>query len=44
MDRALNYLQREIGDYYWNALDEHDPEWLEGRFEAIAGVTGVDTW
>ena len=44
MDRALDYLQREIGDYYWNALDEINPEWLEGRFDAIVGATGVDTW
>jgi len=36
MDRALDYLQREVGDHYWNALDELDPIWLESRFDAIA--------
>lgn len=44
MDRALHYLQREVGDHYWNALDELDPLWLEGRFEAIADRTGLDHW
>lgn len=44
MDRALDYLQREVGDYYWNALDEIDPLWLERRFDAIADATGLDRW
>jgi len=44
MHRALDYLQREVGDHYWNALDELDPLWLEDRFGAIAEATGLDRW
>jgi len=44
MDRALDYLQREVGDHYWSALDELNPLWLESRFDAIAEATGLDRW
>ena len=44
MDRAIDYLQRAVGDHYWTALDELDPLWLEGRFEATAAKTGIDCW
>ena len=36
VDWAINHIQREVGDYYWNALDENDPFWLESRYDAIA--------
>jgi len=42
IDRALDYLQREVGDYYWNALDDLDGHWLEGRFQSVARATGLD--
>jgi hypothetical protein len=42
IDRALNYLQREVGDHYWNALDSKDPNWLEKRFESIADRAELD--
>jgi hypothetical protein len=44
IDRALDYLQRKLGDHYWDALDELDPTWLESRFDEIADATGIDRW
>ncbi|HET6252065.1 MAG TPA: hypothetical protein VFE47_30550 [Tepidisphaeraceae bacterium] len=44
MDRALDYLQRQVGDHYWSALDERDPHWLEQRFDAIVADTFLDRW
>ncbi len=36
IDRMINYLQKEVGDEYWMALDDLDrPNWLEERFELL---------
>jgi hypothetical protein len=39
---VLESLQRVIGDYYWNAMDEATPQWLEHRFEEVAIGCGGD--
>lgn len=41
-DWAIDHIQREVGDYYWNALDESDPSWLEGRFDILQFELGLD--
>ena len=35
LDWAIDFIQRIVGDYYWNALDEIDPCWLEERYSAL---------
>lgn len=35
VDWAINHMQRQVGDHYWNALDELDPTWLEHRFDDV---------
>jgi hypothetical protein len=32
---AIDHAQRVLGDYYWDAMDEHNPNWLEDRFEQV---------
>jgi hypothetical protein len=39
---AINYGQRVVGDYYWDAMDEHNPVWLEERFEQVIEACGLD--
>jgi hypothetical protein len=41
---AIDHAQRVIGDYYWDALDEHDPQWLEDRFESVAQTCRLDDY
>jgi len=35
VDRAAPYMQREIGDAYWTAMDVQILNWLEERYEAL---------
>jgi hypothetical protein len=39
---AIDHAQRVIGDHYWCALDEHNPSWLEDRFEQVGRACGLD--
>jgi hypothetical protein len=32
-----------IGDYYWDAMDEQNPNWLEDRFEQLSEVCGLES-
>jgi hypothetical protein len=41
-DRALDFLQRVVGDHYWMALDMSDPQWLERRYEVLSRILGLD--
>jgi hypothetical protein len=38
---AIDHAQRILGDYYWDALDEHNPRWLEERYESVSAVCGL---
>lgn len=38
---AIDHAQRVIGDHYWSALDEHNPYWLEERFEQVEAACGL---
>jgi hypothetical protein len=40
---AIDHAQRILGDSYWDALDEHNPHWLEERFEQVATACKLDT-
>lgn len=42
LERALNVLQRVMGDHYWMALDAYDPRWLERRFEMLNSALNLD--
>ena len=39
---AIETAQREIGDFLWDALDEHNPAWLEDRFERVSRICGLE--
>lgn len=39
---AIDQAQRVLGDHYWSALDEHNPYWLEERFEQVGLDCGVE--
>jgi hypothetical protein len=41
---AINHVQRIVGDYYWNALDEEDPFWVEARFDQLQDQLGDEGW
>lgn len=38
---VIDTLQRVIGDYYLDALDEANPQWLEQRFDEVATCCGT---
>jgi hypothetical protein len=40
--RALDYLQRVVGDRYWMTLDAADPQWLERRFDVLCRQLALD--
>jgi len=42
LDRSIDVLQRVAGDHYWMALDAHDPQWLERRYEALNSALSLD--
>jgi hypothetical protein len=42
IDRALQRLQREIGDAYWTAMDIQNPQWLEERYETLNRDLNLD--
>jgi hypothetical protein len=42
IERALNDLQRRAGDYYWMALEEDNPIWLEDRYDALHRELDLD--
>jgi hypothetical protein len=42
MGEGIDHIQRVVGDFYWNALDEIEPTWLEGRFETLQVELGLD--
>lgn len=42
LDRALNHLQRNIGDAFWTYIDGRHPEWLQERFEQLDGGIHFD--
>jgi hypothetical protein len=31
-----------LGDSYWDAMDEHNPNWLEDRFEQVCVDCGLE--
>jgi|SRR5271157_798597 len=39
---AIDHVQRVIGDHYWDALDEQNPNWLEERYEHVSMACGLD--
>jgi hypothetical protein len=39
---AIDHAQRIIGDNYWDALDEQNPNWLEDRYEQVSAACGLD--
>jgi len=39
---AIDHAQRVIGDYYWDAMDERNPHWLEDRFEQVSKSCGLN--
>jgi hypothetical protein len=41
VERALQQ-QREAGDYYWMALEEDNPGWLEERYDGLHTELGLD--
>ena len=42
IDRALQRLQREVGDAYWTAMDIQNPQWLEERYETLNRDLNLD--
>jgi hypothetical protein len=40
---AIDHAQRVLGDHYWDALDEHNPNWLEERYELVSAACGLET-
>jgi hypothetical protein len=42
LDRLLDEHQRISGDYFWSAMDESFPGWLEDRFEALDWALDLD--
>jgi hypothetical protein len=46
IERAMEY-QRVAGDYYWMALEEEDPAWLEDRYDGLhreLELDGGENW
>jgi hypothetical protein len=41
IEMVLNH-QREAGDYYWQALEEDEPTWLEDRYEGLHRELDLD--
>ena len=42
VDRFINDFQRISGDYYWTAMDESYPGWLEERYEDLSWELDLD--
>ena len=40
---AIDYAQRVLGDSYWDALDEHNPDWLDERFDEVSKACGLES-
>src|SRR5262249_840388 len=43
MNWAIDHAQRVIGDHYWDAMDEHNPLWLEERFDRVSALCRLET-
>jgi hypothetical protein len=41
IEKAMQY-QREAGDYYWMALEDEDPAWLEDKYDGLHHDLGLD--
>jgi hypothetical protein len=41
IEMVLNH-QREAGDYYWQALEEDEPTWLEDRYDVLHRELDLD--
>jgi len=41
IERAMEY-QREAGDYYWMALEEDNPIWLEEKYDCLHRELDLD--
>jgi hypothetical protein len=41
IERAMEH-QRVTGDYYWMALEEHEPTWLEDRYDGLHRELDLD--
>jgi len=39
---AIDHAQRVIGDDLWSAMDEHNPRWLEDRFDRVSEACGLE--
>lgn len=42
MNWAIDHVQREIGDFFWDAMDEQNPAWLEDRFDQVSRACGLE--
>lgn len=42
LDRAIDFIQRVVGDQYWMALDANEPQWLEQRYDALNEALDLD--
>jgi len=42
IERAMMQYQREAGDYYWMALEENDPTWLEDKYDGLHRELDLD--
>ena len=41
IERAMGH-QREAGDYYWMALEEDNPAWLEEKYDGLHRELDLD--
>jgi hypothetical protein len=43
LDRAIDFLQRVVGDQYWMALDMDNPCWLEQHYNVLSAALNLES-